>query len=98
MFSYATGSRNVGHFNRDRFSNFVSELNRALPQHTQRYTPTPWKSQYLPEYAGSVPFLRVTENCSGVRISFQSASLLTVLSCIDDLFAGSEGEVLYGAA
>jgi hypothetical protein len=34
MFSFATGIQNVGHF--DPSSNFASELNKALPQQTQR--------------------------------------------------------------
>jgi hypothetical protein len=33
-FSFATGAQKVGHL--DLTANFASELNKALPQHTQR--------------------------------------------------------------
>ena len=50
------------------------ESKSGVPQQTQRYMPLRWLSQYSPENARSVPFLRVTRNCSGVSCAFQSAS------------------------
>src|SRR5271168_5414177 len=38
-------------------SNFASELKSGVPQHTHRYVPAAWLSQYSPVKARSVPFL-----------------------------------------
>src|SRR5207249_7369741 len=55
-------------------SNFVSELNRGVPQQTQRYVPGAWLSQYSPLNGGSVPFLRATLYCCDVSCARHSSS------------------------
>src|SRR5262245_27070413 len=72
------GAQNDGHPVPD--SNFVSESNSGVPQQTQRYLPFARLFQYSPLNARSVPFLRVTLNCSGVSCAFHSASDLRILS------------------
>src|SRR4029450_6642392 len=72
--SFSTGCVNDGQPVPD--SNLASEENSGVPQHTQRYMPSRWLSQYSPENARSVPFLRVTWNCSLVNCDFHSASVL----------------------
>src|SRR5690348_16920496 len=55
-------------------SYFVSESNSGAPQHTQVYIPFSLLFQYFPVKAGSVPLLRVTSYCSGVKFSRHSFS------------------------
>jgi len=61
-------------------SNFVSDENSSVPQHTQWYIPSLFSSTYGPLKARSVPALRVTSYCSGVSCSRHSASVFSVLS------------------
>src|SRR5271157_2607241 len=61
-------------------SNLVAEVNSAFFQHTQRKIPLACRSQYWPVKACSVPFLRVTLNCSGVNWARHAASVLTTFA------------------
>lgn len=61
-------------------SNFVSDLNKSLIQHTHWNIPFSLKLLYLPVKGGSVPFFRVILYCSGVSIRFHSSSLLIIFS------------------
>src|SRR5580693_4942680 len=65
-------------------SNFVSELNRSLPQPAQRYIPEPLLYTYSPVNGASVPARRSTSYCSGVSSSRHcSSGLLTSGSTIN---------------
>src|SRR5277367_6960883 len=72
-FSFAIGAQKLGHPVPE--SNLVSELNNALSQQMQRYSPLSWIS-YWPLNALSVPCWRVTWNCKGVSCCLHSASVL----------------------
>src|SRR3979411_51478 len=74
-FSFAIGAQKLGHPVPD--SNFVSELNSALSQHTHRYKPLSCKFQYCPVYARSVSARRVTSYASEPNCFLHSTSLLT---------------------
>src|ERR1700730_13844781 len=76
-FSFAIGAQKLGHPVPD--SNFVSELNRALSQHRQRYKPLSCTFQYCPVNARSVPTGRVMSNAFDPNCFRHSASLLTTL-------------------
>ena len=60
--------------------NFVSELNKSLPQHMHLYMPFFFKSQYSPEKGSSVPFKRVTRYCSAVSSFFHCLLVFMTLS------------------
>src|SRR5262252_5490797 len=75
-FSSAIGCQKLGQPVPD--SNFVSELNSALPQQMQRYRPVSWLSQYLPVKAISVPSWRVTSKACGESCCRHSLSVFTV--------------------
>ena len=62
-FSDAIGAQKLGQPVPE--SNFVSELNNALPQQTQRNIPLSCRFQYSPEYAISVSAWRVIEKALG---------------------------------
>ena len=53
IFSSSTGLKKLGQ--PDPESNFAADSNSAMPQQTQRYTPSSWQFQYSPVKAGSVP-------------------------------------------
>src|SRR6202022_4220792 len=76
-FSFAIGAQKLGHPVPD--SNFVSELNRALSQPTQRYKPLSCTFQYCPVKARSVSARRVMSNAFDPNCFRHSASLLTTL-------------------
>src|SRR3981189_1088045 len=59
-FSFAIGAQKLGHPVPD--SNFVSELNSALSQHTHRYKPLSCTFQYCPVNARSVSDRRLITN------------------------------------
>ncbi len=61
------------------------------------YVPFAWLSQFGPVNARSVPFFRVTWNCSGVRSFFHSASVLTTRSGGRRRSGGIGGSFLGGA-
>ncbi len=63
-------------------SNLWPALKSLAPQQTQRNTPLKWPLAYLPEKAGSVAFMRVTMNCSGVSRFCHS-------SCVRNIRSGS---------
>src|ERR1700730_3075186 len=77
-FSFAIGAQKLGQPVPD--SNFVLESNSVVPQQMHRYKPSAWLLAYLPVNARSVPFRRVTSNCSGVSCAFPSASDFRTLS------------------
>ena len=68
------GSVKLGQPEPESYLVFASKS--AAPQQTQWYMPSSWQSQYLPVNARSVPFLRVTWNCSGVSSRLYSSSVL----------------------
>src|SRR5579871_1174390 len=76
MFSGAAGAQKLGQPVPE--SNFSSDRNSAVEQHTHRYNPASWLFQYRPVNARSVPARRATANSSGVRAAFHSASLFIV--------------------
>src|SRR6185312_2395851 len=76
-FSRAIGSQKLGHPVPD--SNFVSELNKALSQQMQRYSPLSCRFQYFPLKAISVSAWRVISNCPGDSCLRHSSSLFTTL-------------------
>src|ERR1700730_17961382 len=88
-FSFAMGAQKLGQPVPD--SNFVLESNSAVPQQIHRYNPSAWLLAYLPVNARSVPFRRVTSNCSGVSCAFHSASGFRILSTSITPFRWLEG-------
>src|SRR5208337_462892 len=73
-------------------SNLVLASKSLAPQQTQMKVPLKWPPAYLPEKAGSVAFIRVTTNCSGVSrfchsslvLNIRSGSLAALLVSLDD--------------
>src|SRR5579872_4967516 len=79
-FCFAIGCQKLGHPVPE--SNFVSELNNALPQQIQRYIPLSCDSAYFPVNGGSVPASRVISNSCADNCCFHSASVLrTFCTC-----------------
>src|SRR5581483_288701 len=74
-FSLATGAQKLGQPVPD--SNLVFELNSALSQQMQRYSPVSCKFQYCPEKANSVSACRVISKALGESCCFHSASDFT---------------------
>src|SRR5512132_3202888 len=61
-------------------SNFVSALNRALPQPAQRYTPSPFSLTYLPVHGRSVAWWRRTSYAAGSSSWRHCSSVLMIFS------------------
>src|SRR3954465_7571955 len=72
------GSVKLGHPVPD--SNFVSELNSALPHPPQRWPPSPFSLTYLPVNGGSVAALRRTSYWSASSSARHSCSLFWTFS------------------
>src|SRR5271157_5196205 len=73
-------------------SNLWLASKSLAPQQTQTKVPLKWPLAYLPEKAGSVAFIRVTMNCSGVSrfrhsslvLNIRSGSLAALLESLED--------------
>ena len=81
MASGETGSQKLGQPLPE--SNFLSEVKSGALQAPQWYMPSSWLSTSAPVKARSVPFSRMTWNCSGVRSSRHSASVLWIFCFAD---------------
>src|SRR5271157_1216355 len=84
-------------------SNLVLASKSLAPQQTQTKVPLKWPLAYLPEKAGSVAFIRVTMNCSGVSrfchsslvLNIRSGSLAVRLAAGDESALGPESLFLF---
>src|SRR5271157_2388120 len=73
-------------------SNLVLASKSLAPQQTQTKVPLKWPLAYLPEKAGSVAFIRVTMNCSGVSRFCHSSFVLNIRSGSLAVFLESLGD------
>src|SRR5947209_19557136 len=73
-------------------SNFSAERNKAVPQHTHRYSPVSWLFQYRPVKARSVPLRRATAYSSADNSRFHSSSVFITLFTVITPFLSPRSE------